>query len=134
MWTQEQKREGRPQPVPSLPAVAAKLPDERRVIAWVGKSVIFKGELTSSEDMTIDGRVEGSIEIPNHMLTVGPDADIRADVVADSVTIFGNVTGTITARAKVDIRETGSVEGNIVSPRLSMTDGALLRGRVETQA
>ena len=96
----------------------------------MGKSVVFKGNVTSSEDMTIDGRVEGSIEIREHTLTVGPDADIRADVVAKVVTIFGAVTGTITARQKVEIRESGSVEGDIVSPRLAMVDGALLRGRV----
>lgn len=113
-------------------AAASRLLDERRVVAWVGKSVVFIGKLMSSEDMTIDGRVEGTIEVRDHALTIGPDADIRADIVARVVTIFGAVTGTITARDKVDIRDTGSVEGNIASPRLAIADGALLRGRVDT--
>jgi cytoskeletal protein CcmA (bactofilin family) len=67
----------------------------------MGKSVVVKGNLTSSEDMTVDGRVEGSIEMRDHTLTVGPNADIRADVVAKAVTISGAVTGTITAAEKV---------------------------------
>ena len=114
------------------PAATGRPFDERRVVAWVGKSVIFKGDLISSEDMTIDGRVEGTIELRNHSLTIGPDAHIRATIVAKTVTVFGAVTGMITASDKVDVRETGSVEGNITSPRLAMADGALLRGRVDT--
>ena len=124
-----------PQPLHTTGRVTTgRLSEERRVEAWLGKSVVFKGSLTSSEDMTIDGRVEGSIEIHDHTLTIGPDADIRADVVAQAVTVFGAVTGTITAGGKVDIRQTGSVEGNILTPRLAMADGALLRGRVEPKA
>jgi cytoskeletal protein CcmA (bactofilin family) len=106
--------------------------EERRLVAWVGKSVIFKGDLISSEDMTIDGRVEGTIEVRDHRLTIGPDADIRADIVAKTVIVCGKLTGTITAHYKVDIRETGRVDGDILSPRLAMADGAVLRGRVDT--
>jgi cytoskeletal protein CcmA (bactofilin family) len=114
--------------VPGRPA------EERRLVAWVGKSVIFKGDLISSEDMTIDGRVEGTIEVRGHTLTIGPDADIRATIVAGTVTVHGAVNGKITADHKVDIRPTGTVEGDVLSPRLAMSDGALLRGRVETRA
>jgi cytoskeletal protein CcmA (bactofilin family) len=106
------------------------LPEERRMIAWVGKSVVFTGQLTSLEDMTIDGRVEGTIEVRDHSLTIGPDADIHAGITAKVVTVLGRVTGTITASHKVDIRETGAVKGDIVSPRLALADGALLRGQV----
>jgi len=108
--------------------------EERRVTAWVGKSVIFKGTLTSSEDMTIDGRVEGSIEIKDNTLTVGPDADIQADIVARGVTIFGSVSGKITAQDKVEICDGGSVEGNIKTARLAMADGGWLKGRVERES
>ena len=107
--------------------------DERRVVAWVGKSVVFKGELTSSEDMTIDGRVEGTINVREHTLIVGPDADIRADITAATVTIFGAVHGSITARDKVDVRHTGTVEGNITSTKLAVVEGAVLRGKVDTK-
>jgi cytoskeletal protein CcmA (bactofilin family) len=104
--------------------------DERRVIAWVGKSVIFKGDLVSSEDMAIDGRVEGTIDVRGHTLTIGPDADIRATIQAGTVMVHGSVNGKITAEHKVEIRPSGSVEGDITSPRLAMADGAILRGRV----
>jgi len=115
------------QPVsPALPA------EERRVMAWVGKSVVFKGTLISSEDMTIDGQVEGTIEIRDQGLTIGPDADIRADIVARTVTIHGTVIGNIRATDKVDIRETGRIDGDLSSPRIALADGALVRGRVDT--
>jgi cytoskeletal protein CcmA (bactofilin family) len=106
--------------------------DERRAIAWVGKSVIFKGELISSEDMIIDGCVEGTIEVHDHALTIGPAAQIRADIAARSVTIRGTVTGSITAANLVEIRETGSLEGDITSPHVSVAEGAIVRGRIDT--
>jgi cytoskeletal protein CcmA (bactofilin family) len=125
--------EGARQPQASTPTIPARPLEERRAVAWVGKSVVFKGDLISLEDMTIDGCVEGSIEVRDHSLTIGPDAHIRADVVAKVVTVLGAVTGTITAGETVDIRETGSVEGNITSRCLAMADGAVLRGRVDTE-
>jgi cytoskeletal protein CcmA (bactofilin family) len=106
--------------------------EERRVVVWVGKSVIFKGTLISSEDMAIDGHVEGTIEVRDQALTVGPDADIHADIVAKIVTIHGAVTGTIRASAKIEIRETGSVDGDLVSPCVVIADGAVVRGRIDT--
>ena len=116
----------------SVPATPGRPPEERRVVAWVGKSVVFRGDLMSLEDMTIDGRVEGTIELRDHSLTLGPDAHSEADITARVVTVLGTVTGTITASETVDIRESGSVEGNITSRRLAMADGATLRGRVDT--
>lgn len=134
MWNREAspKNEEARQPQTTAPAVAGRPLEERRVVAWVGKSVVFKGDLISSEDMAINGRVEGTIELRDHDLTIGPDADIRADIVAKTVSVGGAVTGTITASDKVAICETGSVDGDIISPRLAMADGALLRGRVDT--
>jgi len=117
----------------AVPADTSGLPQERRVIAWVGKSVVFTGHLVSSEDMTIDGRVEGTIDLRNHSLTIGPDADIHADIIAKVVTVLGGVTGSITASTKVDIRETGSVDGDITCPTLALAEGAVLRGRVNTE-
>jgi cytoskeletal protein CcmA (bactofilin family) len=108
-------------------------PEERRATAWVGKSVVFKGELSSSEDMTIDGRVEGSIDVRNNALVIGPDADIHADIAAGTVTVFGAVHGNIVARDKVYVRQTGSVEGDVLTPRLSLVEGGTLRGRVDTE-
>lgn len=135
MWTQEvpANQQPRRQATIAAPTAAAIGAEERHLVARAGKSLVFKGKVLSSEDMTIDGRVEGSVELRDHTLTVGLDANIHADVVAKVVTILGAVTGTITAYYKVDIRETGSVEGDIVTPHLVMADGAWLRGRVVDQ-
>ena len=102
------------------------------MVAWLGKSVVFKGTLTSSEDMTIDGHVEGTIEVRDQGLTVGPDAEIRAAIVAKTVTIHGTVVGNIRASAKVDILATGRVDGDLITPRIGVADGAVVRGRVDT--
>jgi cytoskeletal protein CcmA (bactofilin family) len=104
---------------------------ERRVIAWVGKSVVFTGHLASSEDMTVDGRIEGTVEVLQHSLTIGPDADIRANITALNGVVLGKVSGSITATGKVDIRESGSVDGDISAPRLIVADGAVLHARVQ---
>lgn len=106
--------------------------EERRVTVWVGKSVFFKGELVSSEDMSIDGRVEGTVDVRDHTLTIGPDAEIHANISAKTITIHGTVTGSIKASNKVDIRETGKVDGDITAPRVAMAEGADLHGRIDT--
>lgn len=106
--------------------------EERRVMVWVGKSVVFKGELVSSEDMSIDGRVEGTVDVRDHTLTIGPDAEIHANISAKTITIHGAVTGSIKASEKVDIRDTGKVDGNISAPRVAMAEGADLHGRIDT--
>ncbi len=133
MWNREssirseQPRESIAQkPGPTLPE------EERRVVAWVGKSVVFQGTLKSSEDMMINGHVEGTIDVRDHGLTIGPDADIRADIVARTVTIHGTVTGNVRASAKVDIRATGCVDGDLYTPHIVITDGANVRGRIDT--
>ena len=100
--------------------------------AVIGKSVVIRGELTGSEDLTIDGRIEGRIELPGHTLLIGPNAKVDAQVVARTITIMGAVTGHITATDRVDIRKAGSVDGDIDAPRVSMADGAQLRGRIDT--
>jgi cytoskeletal protein CcmA (bactofilin family) len=127
------KTEGTRQLQTADPATAGRpLDEERRVVTWVGKSVVFKGDLSSLEDMTIDGRVEGTVKLRDHGLTIGPNAEIRADIVAKTVTVRGAVTGAITAGDKVVVSGTGSVEGDVISPRLALAEGAVLRGRVDT--
>ena len=104
---------------------------ERRVAAWVGKALRVEGRIVSSEDLTIDGSVEGSIELGNHSLTIGTGAAVKADLTAKIITISGAVTGMVRATEKVDLRATGSVEGDINTPRFVMADGATVRGRIE---
>ena len=99
--------------------------------ASIGKSIIINGELSGGEDLTIEGTVEGKIELRDHVLTVGLNGRIKAEVSAKSIVVFGQVTGNLTATEKVDIKEKGSVEGDIVAPRLAIADGSHFRGSVE---
>jgi cytoskeletal protein CcmA (bactofilin family) len=104
---------------------------ERRMVAWIGMAVRVEGKVISEEDLTIDGDVQGSIELGGHSLTIGQDARVRADLVAKTVTISGKVSGNIKAVEKVDLRATGSVDGNITAPRFVMADGATVLGKVQ---
>ena len=115
----------------SSPSPDVKPLAERPPIAYIGKSVIIKGTVTGAEKMIIDGQVDGRIEWHDQSLTIGPSAEIKAPVLAATITILGTVSGDVTASEKVDIRATGSVEGDIIAPRVVMADGALLRGRVD---
>lgn len=99
----------------------------------IGKSIVIKGELNGSEDLTIDGQVEGTIQLREHVLTIGPNGKIKAQVFAKSVVVFGEVTGNVTASDKVDIRDNGSVDGDIISPRVAIAEGAHFRGSVDMQ-
>jgi cytoskeletal protein CcmA (bactofilin family) len=105
--------------------------DERRMRAWIGEALTVQGKVISTQDLTIDGKVEGTIDLGNHSLTIGTAAEIRADLVAQSITISGAVTGNVTAANTVDLRATGSVIGDITTPKLIMADGAVVKGRVD---
>jgi cytoskeletal protein CcmA (bactofilin family) len=99
----------------------------------IGKSVVIKGELSGSEDLTIEGHVEGKIELRENVLTIGPNGKIRAEVFAKAVIVLGEVAGNVTASEKVDIRDNGSVDGDIASPRVAIAEGAHFRGSVDMQ-
>jgi cytoskeletal protein CcmA (bactofilin family) len=104
-----------------------------RDIVNIGKSVVIKGELNGSEDLTIEGHVEGTIQLKDHVLTIGPNGRIKAQVFAKAVIVLGEVTGNVTASDKVDIRDNGSVDGDIISPRVAIAEGAHFRGSVDMQ-
>ncbi len=99
----------------------------------IGKSVYIKGELSGDEDLTIEGRVEGKIELKAHNLVIGPNGKISAELYAKNVTVIGNVIGNIAAGEIVEIRASGSVVGDIRSPRISIADGAHFKGSVDMQ-
>ncbi len=99
----------------------------------IGKSVVIKGELSGSEDLTIEGHVEGRIELRDNVLTIGPNGKIKAEVFAKAVIVLGEVAGNVTASEKVDIRDNGSVDGDIISPRVAIAEGAHFRGSVDMQ-
>ena len=99
----------------------------------IGKSVVIKGELSGSEDLTIEGQVEGKIELRQNVLTIGPNAKIKAQVFAKAIVIQGEVHGNVTATEKVDIRDAGSVDGDVSAPRVAIADGAHFRGSIDMQ-
>jgi cytoskeletal protein CcmA (bactofilin family) len=104
-----------------------------RATVNIGKSVVIKGELSGSEDLTIEGHVEGKIELRQNVLTIGPNGKIKAQVFAKAVVILGEVTGNVTASEKVDIRDNGSVDGDIAAPRVAIAEGAHFRGSIDMQ-
>jgi cytoskeletal protein CcmA (bactofilin family) len=99
----------------------------------IGKSVVIKGELSGSEDLMIEGQVEGKIELRQNILTIGPNAHIKAQIFAKAVVIQGEVHGNVTATDKIDIRDAGSVDGDLSSPRVAIADGAHFRGSIDMQ-
>ena len=106
--------------------------DERRVTAWIGHGVVIEGRITSTQDLRVDGKVEGTIEVGDHGVIVGQSADIKADLVAKSILISGTVVGDVTAAHRVELKSGASVEGDIRSPRLVIADGAIVNGTIET--
>ena len=142
MWKRDETPKPTSQPpapapvTPSQPASAASQPEFRRIerdMVNIGKSVVIKGELNGSEDLTIEGHVEGKIELKDHVLTIGPNGKIKAQVFAKAVIVLGEVTGNVSASEKVDIRDGGSVDGDIISPRVAIAEGAHFRGSVDMQ-
>jgi len=102
-----------------------------REVVNIGKSVVIKGELSGSEDLTIEGRVEGQIELREHVLTIGPHGKIQAQVFAKSVIVMGHVSGNISASDKINIRENGAVEGDLNAPTVAISEGAQFRGSID---
>jgi len=127
-----------PAAAPPVSAGAAPAASEPRAqlgrdMVNIGKSVVIKGELSGSEDLTIEGHVEGRIDLKGNVLTIGPNGKIKAEVFAKAVVVLGEVTGNVTASEKVDIRDNGSVDGDIASPRVAIAEGAHFRGSVDMQ-
>ena len=119
---------------PAPPTSAAPAARENRAmdkVVNIGQSVHIKGELRGNEDLTIEGRVEGTIALRDHALTVGTNGKIQGEVVAKSVVVIGEVDGNITADDKVEVGATGSMKGDIVAPRVILADGARFKGTID---
>jgi cytoskeletal protein CcmA (bactofilin family) len=140
MWTKQQ-----PQSEPSVPAQAAKASvvafsnsptpalssNPARSSARLGSSLVIKGHITGTEDLQIDGRVDGPISLRGHELTVGSTAQLTSEIHAREVVVFGKVVGNVHARDRVDVKSDGSVIGDISTARISIVDGAQFKGRIE---
>lgn len=97
----------------------------------IGKSVIIRGDLSGSEDLYLDGDIEGTITLPENRLTIGPNARAKADIHARDVVVLGRLTGNVVATGRVDLRESALVNGDIVASRLAIEESVTLKGRVE---
>ena len=117
---------------PVSPRVETPKQSERDMVN-IGKSVVIKGELSGSEDLTIEGQVEGKIELRQNVLTIGPNGKIKAQVFAKAIIVQGEVHGNVTATERVDIRDNGSVDGDVSAPRVAIADGAHFRGAIDMQ-
>lgn len=102
-------------------------------VAYVGRSIIIRGELSGSEDLYIDGQVEGAIELREHNLTIGPNGRIQANINAKEIVIEGGVKGNVHALGRVEIRRTGSLSGDMVAERIVIEDGAFFKGSIDIQ-
>jgi len=123
---------------PSAPVVASEPPAAPRPVttttadqATIGKSLVIKGEVTGSESLYIDGRVEGSINLSGNRVTVGRNGVVAANINAREIVVLGKVRGNLTASDRVDIRSDGSLTGDVVAARISIEDGAFFKGGID---
>ena len=141
MWSKQQAVAEPPAVSPSTPAsptASFSAPSTGRLggtpargAARLGASIQIKGQITGNEDLQIDGIVDGPISLQGHELTVGPEAQLKSEIIAGDVVAYGKVVGNVQARGRVDIRKDGSIIGDISSARISIEDGAHFKGRIE---
>jgi cytoskeletal protein CcmA (bactofilin family) len=144
----QQQAQPQPQPQPVFTPVkevtpVSTSPQERKMevpqeatrssVAHIGKSVVIKGELSGSEDLYIDGHVEGAIELREHNLTIGPHGRVQANVSAKEVVLHGTLKGNVRAVDRVEIRKSGSLIGDVTAARVMIEDGASIKGSVDIQ-
>lgn len=101
--------------------------------AHIGKSVIIKGELSGSEDLYVDGQVEGTIELHGNNLTVGPHGQVRANVNAKGVVVQGKLEGNVRATERTELRKSAIAVGDIITQRMAIEEGAYFKGKVDIQ-
>jgi cytoskeletal protein CcmA (bactofilin family) len=102
--------------------------------ATIGRTLVIKGELSGSEALYIDGRIEGKISLPENRVTIGRNGSVQANITAREVVVMGKVNGNIECSDRVDIRSEGSVTGDVSTVRISVEDGAVLKGGIEVRS
>ena len=118
-------------PISSEPAAPRPVATSTADQATIGKSLVIKGEVTGSESLYIDGRVEGSINLAGNRVTVGRNGIVAANINAREIVVLGKVRGNLTASDRVDIRSDGSLTGDVVAARISIEDGAFFKGGID---
>jgi cytoskeletal protein CcmA (bactofilin family) len=103
---------------------------KREGMANIGKSISIKGDLTGNEDLVIEGKVEGKVELPSNQVTVGANGVVKAEVSAKSVVVVGRVAGNVKGSERIEIQATGIVEGDVAAPRLVVAEGAVVNGSI----
>ena len=106
--------------------------EERRRASWISGSILVRGDVVSTGDLVIDGQVQGTIELGDHSLTIGPAASVVADLAAKTITVSGTVVGNVKGAARVELKATASVEGDVNATTFVMEEGATLKGKVDT--
>jgi cytoskeletal protein CcmA (bactofilin family) len=146
MWNKRKEEEYPPKPA-NVPAASASQPKENppmstapiashhppdtRGPAVIGKSVLIKGQIISREDLTIDGEIDGSVELQEHRLTVGPHGKLQAGVKAREIVVLGTIHGNVEASDKIDIRKDAKLVGDIKTARIVIEDGAYFKGSID---
>jgi cytoskeletal protein CcmA (bactofilin family) len=112
---------------PPRPAAAAPTGEQ----ATIGKGLYIKGEITGTESLFIDGKVDGSVTLPGNRVTVGRNGQVAASISAREIVVLGKVKGNITATDRVDIRAEGALTGDVAAARISIEDGAFFKGGID---
>ena len=128
---QPQEKPSSPNTTSYNPLSAAGSPVEQ---ATIGRSLVIKGEITGAESLYIDGKIEGSIMVADHRVTVGRNGTVTANITAREVVIMGKVKGNIQCADRLDIRGEGSLTGDVTTQRISVEDGAILKGSVQVRS
>lgn len=125
-----------PRPTSAAPAASGPAPEPRRSgeRATIGPSIIIKGDLSGGEDLVIEGRVEGKVDLKQHNVTVGKNGRVKADIFGKVVTIEGEVDGNVFAQEQAILRQAGAIRGNISSPRVILEDGSRFKGSIDMEA
>ena len=117
---------------PAIPAAARTVRGNVGRTASIGKSLVLTGTLAGQEDVFIDGTVEGTIELPDSNLTVGPNGNVKANIKARKITVFGRVTGKMFPSERIEILKTATVSGTVKTPRIVVEEGAIIHGKIES--
>ena len=117
---------------PAIPAAARSARASTGRTAAIGKSLVLTGTLAGQEDVFIDGTVEGNIELPESDLTIGPNGNVKANIKARKITVFGRVTGKMFPSERIELLKTATVRGTVKTPRIVVEEGAVIQGKIES--
>jgi cytoskeletal protein CcmA (bactofilin family) len=122
-----------PVSAPGTPGINRPAAPVARTLACLGSTITIKGQITGDEDLQIEGKVEGPISLNGHRLTVGRTAQLNSEMTAREIIVYGNASGNLYARDRVEIKKDGQVIGDIVTARISIEDGAYFKGSIEIE-